>query len=324
MRKFLKICGIIFLLLIIATIGLFIWQPWAPPVEIVEPGPTGQRIDENGIFANYYPNAADSNGAAVLLLGGSEGGLGTGTKRKATGLQSEGFSVLQLAYHRAPHQPKNLELVPIETFETGLDWLKSQPGVDPEKIGIAGASKGAEAALLMATMRPDDIKAVAIGAPSSVTWPGVNWTFGGAGRKPSWSYGGKALPALPYGRYDHSVGVLSVYANGLKNVEDHPNAIILVERAHAPILLICGEADTLSPSCPMSRQIKNRAEEKDGPSVTILAYEGAGHASAGFPIASGEFGYDKLGDIGGTVQGNAHARDDSWPKLVHFLRENLD
>jgi dienelactone hydrolase len=324
MRKFIKILVIILLFFAITIVGLLIWQPLAPPVQVAEPGATGLRIDEADIFANYYPSPNGNKGATILVLGGSEGGLGLSTKRTALVLQSEGFSVLQLAYHRAPHQPKNLELVPIEAFERALDWLKLQSNVDPEKIGVFGISKGAEAALLVSTIRPNDIKAVAAGAPSSVMWTGVNWSYGGASFKPSWSYGDEALPALRTGQYDHSLGILSLYVNGLKNLEAYPDTIISVERTSAPILLVCGEADTLWPSCPMSRQIQNRAEAKGGPLVNILAYENAGHSSVGTPIARGEIRYEKLGSLGGTAEGNAYARSDSWPKLVDFFRENLN
>ena len=35
----------------------------------------------------------------------------------------------------------------LELFDKGLDWLKTQPGIDPARIAVMGASKGAEAAL---------------------------------------------------------------------------------------------------------------------------------------------------------------------------------
>jgi len=68
-------------------------------------------------------------------------------------LQREGFNVFHLSYFGAPDQPEALESIPLEVFEQGLDWLQQQPGADPQKIVVLGASKGAEAALFISPQR---------------------------------------------------------------------------------------------------------------------------------------------------------------------------
>jgi len=116
-----------------------------PPIEISDPGPGAVRVAQDGIFANYFPGKGDGRRPGVLLLAGSEGGLGFGTVRIAEALSAEGFSVLQLCYFGCPGSPTKLVNVPLETFLNGLDWLKRQPGVDGARIAIMGGSKGAEA-----------------------------------------------------------------------------------------------------------------------------------------------------------------------------------
>lgn len=59
MNRRLKIGGAVFGLLGVILGGLWVWKPWVPPVEIVDPGPGGRRIDEAGVFANYYPPRAN-------------------------------------------------------------------------------------------------------------------------------------------------------------------------------------------------------------------------------------------------------------------------
>lgn len=316
------VLGALIALAIAGGVGLWIWKPWVPPVELAAPGPEGRRVVEQGLFGNYFPAQGPGSHAGVVLLGGSEGGLHRGARRQAIELQKVGYTVLQVAYFRAPGLPANLELVPLETFDRAIDWLGRQPGVDKSRIALIGTSKGAEAALIVATRRPD-LRAVAAGVPSSVAWFGVNWDYGGGGTEPSWSLDGKPLPALPYGSYDWEIGVLSVYRGGLRDLAKHPETIIPIERARVPIMLVCGEQDALWPSCEMSRQVEARARARRGPEVTVLAYKDAGHLAFGNPVPRDNPNYKLLGSIGGTADGNNTARADSWPKLLEFLGQHL-
>ena len=84
----------------IAFTGLGAGQMKIPPVEVDSPGETGRRITEDGLIANYFP--APGKAPAALVLGGSEGGLGPDWANVARAMQSDGFSVLQLSYFRAP------------------------------------------------------------------------------------------------------------------------------------------------------------------------------------------------------------------------------
>jgi hypothetical protein len=133
------------------------------PVLDVPPGETGRRITEDGLLANYFPARLKS--AALLTLTGSVGGLTMNDA--AIALQSEGFSVLHLAYFRGPGQNPNAELIPLEYFAAALTWLRRQPEVDPDRVGIVGVSKGAEAALVVSVRHPV-LKAIVAALPSSV------------------------------------------------------------------------------------------------------------------------------------------------------------
>lgn len=307
-------CGALLALALLAGLALWIWKPWVPEIEVVEPGEGGRRVAIGSNPGNYYPPAPGQAVPGILILGGSEGGLGGGVGSMAQALHREGHAVLQLSYFRAPGQPEDLVRVPFETFLSGLDWLKRQPGVDPQRIAIVGGSKGAEAALLAASMR-GDVRAVVAGMPSSVVWPGFSWT-GTSVEGSSWTLGGKDVPALPYGEGDFRQGIGSVYVNGLKQAGSHPRAAIPIERSRATVLLVCGEADSLWPSCPMARQLAKR-----DPRVTVLAYPDAGHGVFGPPVAA-----DKakgLATLGGSGEGNNRARADSWPKVLAFLEREL-
>ncbi|MEM1379192.1 MAG: acyl-CoA thioester hydrolase/BAAT C-terminal domain-containing protein [Pseudomonadota bacterium] len=306
--------SVLFVVLVVAGITL---RPLRFPAQMAEPGPTGQRIEENGMLANYYPAASGAPAPGILVLGGSEGGLGTGMRRIALALQAQGYSVLQVAYYHAPGKPEDLVNIPMEDFFAGLDRLKAQPEVDPERLAVFGISKGAEAGLVLASRR-DDIDAVVLGVPSSVVWQGIDWRllgmFGILPPQSSWSEGGAALPFLPYGPWDQEQGIASVYISGLENLGDHTDAIIPVEEASAPILLVCGGRDTIWPSCPMAEAIVARANRRSGPPVTLLSYPEAGHGAMGIPsdTPGSSFG-------GGTWESDNAARADGWPQVLAFL-----
>lgn len=292
-----------------------------PEIEVRAPGPTGERIASDGLFGNFFPASGMGPQPAVLLLGGSEGGLGGGAHQMALALQKEGFAVFHLAYFGAPGQSDALEGVPLEMFDKGLDWLKAHPDVDPARVAVMGASKGAEAALLVASRR-SDLTAVVAGMPTSVAWNGVNWASGGQSERASWTASGKDVPTMPFGDWDQADGIISVY----RTIEDPARqtamerAAIPIERGRAEVLLVCGEAETMWPACPMSRQVAARSKARSGPPVTMLSYKDAGHFVFGPPIAKDHPFYPRLGEYGGSPAGNAAARADSWPRVVAFLR----
>lgn len=294
-----------------------------PTIEVLEPGPTGVRVDESGLMGNYYPTDGAGPHPGILLVGGSEGGLGRGAKHMALALQREGFSVFQLAYFGAPGTPDSLERIPLELFDRGLAWLGAQSGVDAQRLALVGGSKGAEAALLVAARHPD-LRAVVAGMPTSVAWNGINWRRGGQSENSSWTSGGQEIPTMPFSSWNPSEGVISVY----RSIEDPDQraaaerAGIPIERTRAATMLICGEAETMWPACPMSRALAARASERGGPAVQVLAYADAGHLVFGPPIERDEPFYLNLNMLGGTVEGNAAARADSWPRVVEFLRES--
>jgi uncharacterized protein len=303
----------------VCSLGIAAAQQSIPPIQLAPPGDTGRRITEDGLLANYYP--AQREAAAILLLGGSVGGLSPLTNDIAKALQAEGFTTLHLSYYRGPGQSARLELIPLEYFASALAWLSRQPEVDRARMGIVGGSKGAEAALLVAVRHPE-LKAVVVAAPSSVVWPGVFWEGGDGPIDSSWSEAGKPVPDLPHPPYDPRKGGTTTdnLTSALATLPQHPEAAIPVERIRGRVLLVCGEADRLWPSCPMARQVEARLREHHRPAATLLAYADAGHIAFGLPLPLDD---PRLTGQGGTAQGTSAARADSWPKALAFLKAHL-
>ncbi|MGZ6013907.1 MAG: acyl-CoA thioester hydrolase/BAAT C-terminal domain-containing protein, partial [Caulobacteraceae bacterium] len=256
----------------------------------------------------------------LLILGGSEGGHGPAFHFAAT-FARRGFASLGLAYFADPGLPATLENVPLEYFTAAIDWLVAQPGVDPKRIGVFGGSKGAEAALLVASRDPR-IKAVVAGVPSSVAWQGVNMA-NPANPGPSWTLNGKPIP---YAHYDGSQpfrGILDLYQRSLAKAP--PEAVIPVERINGPVLLVSAKSDGLWPSAAMGDAVISRLDKaKFRFPHTNLAYADAGHAGFGEPLPPGSaVPPAMLAQLGGTAQGNLAMRADAWPKILAFLDQVL-
>lgn len=284
------------------------------PVEV----PAPRSVQEGDLLGDYYAPAtsSDDRKPAILLLGGSEGGLGGGAKRQARALAARGYAVLHLSYFGGPRQPTALKLIPLEGFYRGLDWLKAQPGVDGGRIGIVGTSKGAEAALLVASRR-SDVRAVVLGSPSSVAWAGIDGMSGV--NESSWTEAGKPVAFTPYGWTGKWEGLLALYTAGLAGAEGHRGAIPL-ERVAGQVTMVCGEKDAIWPSCPMAREVI-AGLRASGRRVMLLSYSDAGHAAFGPPAGSGTplLSAEAMAMMGGTPDAIDAARVDAWPRVLDAL-----
>ena len=285
-------------------------------------------VTDHGLVAQVYtPAGPAARHPAILVLGGSEGGL-EGSSGEARLLAKQGYVTMALAYFGAPGLPEQLTNLPLEYFKTALDTLRARPDVDPARIGLIGTSKGGEAALLIASRYPE-VKVVVAGVTSSVAWQGINMK-NYADPSGSWTENGKPVPFLSYdtsGGFDPSNFMKSIhdmYALSLAKIDKHPEAVIQVERIAGPVMLVCGESDSLWPSCPMSQAVVARLKAKGFRyEVKLLAYPDAGHAAFGPPVPADSPRTAEFPRFGGDIPGNLAARSDSWPKATAFLAKAL-
>ncbi len=276
---------------------------------------------------------------SVVVLSGSGGGLGGlgGVQSSAALFASHGFAALALAYFRYDDLPDDLVEIPLEYFDEGIQWLKSQVSVLGDRVAIVGASRGGELSLLLGSVFPDDVAAVVAKVPSGVIWGGIGreskpdavaWTFEG---RPMSSLLGKEGDRAEFPLRDGAIVLTPSFEARLASasVDDLANATIPIERCGGPVLLLSGEDDAMWPSVALSEIVVQRgvaagAKEE----IRHLRYSNAGHnftTPSGFPVARASlhplahqyFAY------GGTLTGNAHASVDSWNEILGFLRTNL-
>ena len=141
----------------------------------------------------------------------------------------------------------------------------------------------------------------------------------------SWSKGGKPLafagfaPGVPPVRTERGLSVLPLYDRGLDGVAADDAAIIPIERAVGPVLLISGGDDRMWPASRMSRMLVERAR-RFGRSdlVRHLDFPEAGHVLFAFE-PGGELKQPLPFDLGGSDAAAARAHASAWPEVVRTL-----
>ncbi len=288
----------------------------------VAAGVRTQPVRDRSLVGSVTIPAGEGRHPAILHFGGSEGGFPRDPARIDL-LASRGYVVLSLAYFNAPGLPPTLSNIPIEYFRTALDWLKEQPYVDGNRIGVMSASRGSEAALLLAILF-EDVRAVVAIAAQSVVWAGWDPAAGRGTGTPAWSFQGRSLAYVrvlpgPCGRVGGS-GADVMRCALTEYQEAVSRATIPVDKTKAPLFLIVGLDDRVSPSDAMAKRIEDRRARAHLSGNDVALYiKHAGHQIATW-YGPSSLDFDH---IGGNREGAAKAFQQAWPALVHFLHVNL-
>jgi dienelactone hydrolase len=279
------------------------------------------NLEALGIVGRFFWPQSSEPSAAILVLGGSDGGLGYASSL-GPHLAASGYAVLALAYFHKGSLPSALTEIPLEYFDVAVHWLESHPRIVPSRLGVFGFSKGAEAALLLAA-RNASIRAVAVAAPSCVVWEGLN-RYRPTGRS-SWSVKGIPAPYVPYDRSIKKSSPVAMYTRSLDAAGALHDTRIPVENINGPILLLSGDADRLWPSSRMAEQIMSRLEQQGfSHAHQHVSYPGAGHAVAPlFRLKDRILFRAMSGIFGGSPKANRSAQLDSGNRAVAFFDHHL-
>lgn len=237
-------------------------------------------------------------GAGLVVLGGSGGGMPVDVGYSL--LASRGVAVCTVGYFGLPGLPAALSEIPAEVVLTAADEL-AELGV-AGRVGILGASRGSELALLAASEWPDRFTGVVALAPSGV----VNGGYGPSGPTNTAAWTIDDVP-VPYRQREEA-------------------AVIPIERIEGPVITLVGGDDQLWPSRDL---IAPALERRTAPhqNDVHLVFDDAGHQFFGYPgIPMGEPPLAQTHSVsgvsfrvGGTRRGNSIARDRSWRELLAFV-----
>lgn len=238
-------------------------------------------------FYGIYHEAKQSidKKKVVIVLGGSEGNENI-PMEVGKMFADRGISAMGVCYWNVEGLPDSIIEVPLEPFEKAVSWLQRN---GYEKIYIYGISKGAELALLCASLIPDISGVIAL-SPSHCIWSGIQGngslfskTFS---RKSEFTWRGKDLPYMvakvKYGKFffnllrEQQINMRYLYEEPLMNFEEE--TAIQVENIKGDILLIYSENDTMWPSKESVDYITKRLKERQfAHSVQTIGYDKASH-----------------------------------------------
>lgn len=288
------------------------------PTEASTPPLARIPVTQDGLVGELIVLDDGARHPGVLRLGGAEGGVRT---EDAELLAAHGFAVLALGYFNAPGLPPDLEEIPLEYFGRAIEWMRTSPRIDADRMAVVGLSRGSALALLLPTIYPGFDAVVAM-APSHVVWQSSYIDWGRYAEHSSFSRDGRPLPFVPYDFSNEeamnacnaeTAACVRMYEISLDQRQRVEEARIPVERIGAPVLLISGRADTLWPSSMMAEQVvRSLAAANYGFEYLHLAYDDAGHCAL---VRC--FG-------GGTDSGNARAVLDAEARVVDFLDRHLN
>jgi dienelactone hydrolase len=283
---------------------------------------TWTKVREGGLVATYLRPKGNEVRPALIVVGGSQGGLPESLAYK---FAEQGWATLAVAYFGTEGLPPSLANIPIEYGDRAIAWLQRQPLVDTRVLGIVGLSRGTEFALLLAVRNPA-VKRVVAYTPSHVVWGPVGSGFDPA--VSAWSDGGHALPYVPQARPpDYAAKPYRGtpdFLFDLRQTSAVLAAAIPVEKIQGAILLLSGDDDQVWPSTFMARQIMRRLEARHhSPPFEHLSFAGAGHllspdSNPSLLVARHPTGVELA--FGGTERENREAQAKAWVAVLDFLR----
>lgn len=286
-------------------------------------------VREDGLSGLLFRPRDDEARPAVIVLGGSSGGLLFASQVAAL-LASHGFASFALAYFGHEGLPEHLIEIPLEYFAGAIGWLSSQPGVRRTSIGVVGRSRGAELALLLGT-RFSSLRSVVAYCPSGIVWNGLRGTA--AVDASAWSESGRTLPFCSLVAQD--LGDLKARVFGASPIAltplfeealDRPvpaEAVIPVEQINGPILLVSGDHDLMWPSARMGERIMDRLAARSHPFRSRhCRYPGAGHLMR--PPGVSTRVLQNTFAFGGDGAAQAAANRAAWSATLAFLAATLE
>lgn len=231
----------------------------------------------------YVPEAFC--GTAVIVVTGSDGGIDN-AKHIAGLFVEQGMLALAVGYFGLPGLPKTLSMIPLETIEWAVRWLKAYEGGRVRSICAYGLSKGAEMVLL-SSIYSRDIDSVVAVVPNCFVGEGIRPGLPFYTRQSSWTIRGEALPFAPMqldvgaflraslrGREIHSSAFYEcAIARGIPE-----SAWIPVEASGADLLLLSAGEDSMWPSqWACERMIERLTQAKYGKAFRHVCFSSASH-----------------------------------------------
>ena len=302
----------------------------------VSPSTDVREIRERELVAKLFKPKKAGRYSGIMVMGGSGGGFAW-SEQVAALLSSHGYAALALAYFHYEGLPPDLVDIPLEYFETAIQWMQEQDSIIPGKVAVSGISHGGELVLLLGSTY-STIRCVVAYVPSNA----VMGSFTSDPKKqnhPSWTFRGKGIPRIKRKRKPAKLDEtytrepIPLTPRFLANydfsaVREIKDGAIPVENTNGAVLMITGQDDQMWPSPMMADYVMDRLRRKGFKHVyQHLSYQGAGHylKYPYLPSTVDQLTHNVSGvlyKVGGRGIDHHLAEVDSWNKTLEFLEGN--
>jgi hypothetical protein len=280
-----------------------------------------ETVRKDGFYGQLYLPPGHTSRPAVVVWGGSEGGIST-SGGWAGVLASHGIPALGIAYFDAPGLPCALSRIPLEYFVRAINFMRHQPGVDPHRVWLLSGSRGSEAEALIAAHFPKLIHGFVAAPPGSIGYGSVE------GRcRPSspvaWTLRGRAVPYAVPGSGLTKQGTLNSRVGFMQTLHTARTrrALIPIQGFRGPVLLLAGADDQLAPSPVSSAQMMRELRHDPAPHERRI-YPGVGHLVLGIPSVPAAVTGEGGRSVGGTEAADDATHRTDWPLVIRFIRQN--
>lgn len=218
-------------------------------------------VNGKRLFAWLVPSTRNADKAPAVAVMHGWGGNAEQMLPFAALLHREGYAVLLLdARNHGGSDADGHSSMPrfAEDLEHALQWLTSQPGIDPGRLVLIGHSVGAGAALLTASRRHDLAAVVSIAA------------FAHPEELMRRQMRSRRIPHLPVGWL-----VLRYIERAIGARFDEIAPCNTIRRVACPVLLVHGEEDARIPPADALRIYANRHDDR----TELMLLPATGHDS---------------------------------------------
>ncbi|XP_028286749.1 acyl-coenzyme A thioesterase 4-like [Parambassis ranga] len=282
------------------------------------PGVQRIPISEDGLTATLFLPSGPGPFPGLLDLWGGGGQL---VEYRAALLASHGIASLALDYLTSKITMETGKMVDNQYFETAYRVLQQHPQVLGSRIAMLGLSFGTSVTLKMAVYS----QVVKLRCVVCISGSHVQPVDGSVEQILSFFH--KNADKTRFNEDNEAI-----WRDLLLPIPTDPSLKVDVGRLQCPLLLVVGEDDQNWPAYESAMDMKEMMERAGNSHLlTILSYPNAGHLieppytpharASSFRTVSTRLKLMAL--WGGQTAEHSRAQEDSWKKMLAFLRENL-